>query len=226
MIKRIFASLLIMALLASNINYVSAATVPGMDIRYVRDWQNGYDAAATNRWIEIYVFSDTGENVAINKQATGSASFTLAGNRAIDASLTTYASMAKQADPQYITIDLAQTYKVMSIKINRTPVNTIAHQTKTEVSVDGLNWVTIDDSSVSGEVAQPAAGFIYELSTYVPDPTPEPTLEPTDPPVPVDPELIDVVNDIKQIGIYILATIAFTSGMFPIVIFFVGKKAK
>jgi hypothetical protein len=133
-------------------------------VRYIRDWLNGStDGNPNSHWVEIQAFDRiSGTNVALNKTVSfipgavivGSASLVTNGDIATESYVYTTSPAIS-----YTQIDLGSALDLGSIKVwhyygdSRTYNNT-----KTEVSTDGATWVTIFDSTVSGQYAETAAG--------------------------------------------------------------------
>jgi len=132
-------------------------------VRYIRDWLSGSTANTGNHWYEIQAYIESGVNVALSKTVTASSggqrlTYITDGNTAGTYAYTTGGSS------QWVQVDLGQVYEVNSLKVwhyhndGRT-----YYKTKTEVSVDGVNWETVFDSQVSGQYQETSAGKEIKL---------------------------------------------------------------
>lgn len=128
--------------------------------RYIRDYLNGSTSNSFNHWVEIMAFENN-INVAFNKTVSSS-SGAIAQNlgRVTD---------NQYANPEllyeggggsdYVSIDLGDLYELDFLKIWHYYADSRTyHGTKTQVSADGVTWVTVFDSTVSGEYAETAQG--------------------------------------------------------------------
>lgn len=116
-------------------------------IRYIRDWISGSVVNGYNHWYEIEAIAN-GINVALGKEVTtngylmsGSLSWVTDGTHA------NYVDCG--ANPKtYVQIDLGSIYDVSEIKVwHFYHDGRMYYDTKTEVSADGINWVSIFDST-------------------------------------------------------------------------------
>lgn len=139
-------------------------TIP---VRYIRDWMQGYvstggtEVPDYNHWVEIQAFNTGGENVALNKTVmanngnnAGSLSQITNGNT----TASEYVQM-NTASKVYVKIDLGQVFDVQSVKLwHYYTDGRKYHKTRTQVSVDGINWTDIFNSEIEGEYFETAAG--------------------------------------------------------------------
>ncbi len=137
-----------------------------MPIRYIRDWCNGNTISINNHWAEIEAITLTGTNAALGCATT---SIIGAGSATITNGNTASGDMfAPGSGLQWVRVDLgslrADIAKVMVWHYWSDARK--YHATRTEVSADGVTWVTIYDSAVSGEYTETSAGF----SMAVPSP--------------------------------------------------------
>lgn len=134
-------------------------------IRYIRDWLNGSTSNTGDHWVEIQAMDYSGNNVALNKTAYGSEGSSSTWHRVTDGDTNTsnytYVSSLTNC---YMEIDLEELYLLKEIKVwhyygdGRT-----YHNTKTEVSEDGIHWFPIFDSAIEGEYAETSAGKTHDL---------------------------------------------------------------
>lgn len=87
----------------------------------------------------------TAENIALNKSVTVSSieDGTLTGPNAVDGNGTTRWASAEGIDPQWITVDLGNTYAINRIKINWEAA--YGKNFQVQVSTDNSNWTTLRD---------------------------------------------------------------------------------
>jgi aryl-phospho-beta-D-glucosidase BglC (GH1 family) len=87
----------------------------------------------------------TAENIALNKSVTVSSveDNTLTGSNAVDGNGSTRWASAEGIDPQWITVDLGNTYSINRIKINWEAAN--GKNFLVQVSTDNSNWTTLRD---------------------------------------------------------------------------------
>ncbi|KQR93286.1 hypothetical protein ASG01_08800 [Chryseobacterium sp. Leaf180] len=145
-----------------NVIFEEGSTPPtAPKYRYIRDFLSGSTANPGNHWVEIMAFS-AGQNVAFNKAVTG--------EKPINAQLTdgdpnTYDYYEGAGNiGEFILVDLGALYEIDSVKVwhyygdGRT-----YHGTKTQVSADGVNWVTVFDSAISGGYSETPQGHEITL---------------------------------------------------------------
>lgn len=137
-------------------NYIDKSTY--LPVRYIRDWENGSSSNTGNHWYEIQAYAD-GVNVALGKPA--STNGTISGGTYLTDGITSGGYMGAGSDLlAYAQVDLGQVfYNIQSIKVWRYHNDgRTYHETKTEVSPDGITWYTVFDSYIEGEYAETAAG--------------------------------------------------------------------
>jgi len=146
-------------------------------IRFIRDYLDGSTTNDYNYWNEIKVVTIDGVNLALNKPVSTNASLTNAIN-ITDGNASTYAYESTMTGPKYVQIDLGQTYtNINQIEIYHYYLDArVFSGTKTEVSTDGTQWVTLRDSTVDGTYTESSAGLILKSNTYPVDATPAPSL--------------------------------------------------
>lgn len=130
-------------------------------IRYVRDYLNGSSANTANHWCELKVMSDT-TNLARGIIATGSISVSNAAVMTDNVVDSNYASAGTGL--QYIQLDLGGIKDADYIHVwHYYPDGRTYYNTKTQVSVDGTNWITIYDSAIEGTYVETSLGKIIPL---------------------------------------------------------------
>lgn len=137
--------------------------------RYVRDWAKGSTSNNNNIWGEIKVINKAGTNIALNKIPSANGTFETANpaSNATDNNTTTYATIPNVSNvANYVQIDLgAINYDIDYIQVWHYPERTF-YDTKTEISVDGVNWTPVFDSAKSGTYKETAAGNIISLRPH------------------------------------------------------------
>lgn len=137
-----------------------------MRARYIRDWAKGSTSNNNNIWGEIKVINKAGTNIAIGKIPSANGTFETANpaSNATDNNTTTYATIPNVSNvANYVQIDLgAINYDIDYIQVWHYPERTF-YGTKTEISVDGVNWTPVFDSAKSGTYKETAAGNIISF---------------------------------------------------------------
>lgn len=134
----------------------------GFPIRYIRDYLNGSTANAYNHWCEIKAMSGNA-NLALNTIPFGSDAISNA-HLITDGSTISNPYASCGTGKQYIEIDLNSVQHVDYIHIWHYYVdNRTYYETKTEVSIDGINWITIFDSSIDGTYQETSSGKKHYL---------------------------------------------------------------
>lgn len=141
--------------------------------RYIRDWANGSNSNTSSHWVEIEVYDKDGKNVALNKEVTSSHAPTAGRplSRVTDGDLnrSNYTQLtATSGTACWVQVDLGESLEFEKITVWHfwdisTPVPRRYKETKTEVSEDGINWITIYDSAVSGEYDETPEGQTFEV---------------------------------------------------------------
>ena len=134
----------------------------GMPVRYVRDTTNGSDKNNYNHWNEIEIYNYVDENLAWGKTLTVSGT-TFANSVATDGTVNN-----SYIDPGTGTktaqIDLGYVEYINKIKIwHYYADGRIYNDNKTEVSIDGTNWITVYE----GKKAETSAGNEIILSPHM-----------------------------------------------------------
>ena len=153
-----------------------------LPVRYIRDSMNGSDKSSNNIWREIQAFDRWRRNVAFAADGTIPGSALIFDDNNVTgtsryglnkANTTTFKPLHCITQGTYhhgyiqvsnavfssVTIDMGIVHYIDKIVIwhyhndSRT-----FHNTKTEVSVDGVNWITVFDSAIEGEYVETAAG--------------------------------------------------------------------
>lgn len=146
-------------------------------IRWVRDWANGNTVNPNNYWKELKVITTDGTNLALGKSVTSNAQLVTPAN-ITDNNTATSSYETSNSGPKYVLLDLGASYT----NIDRIEVyhyfndGRTFYGTKTEVSTNGTDWVTLRDSAVSGTYVESSAGLILKSNTYPVNATPAPSL--------------------------------------------------
>jgi hypothetical protein len=129
-------------------------------IRYVRDWLNGSTANDYNFWNAINIFSGS-VNLSTGLTPTTNNSYVSNIQNILDGSNTTYGNTGiglsyMQVDLGVIRYDIDKIQVIHFYADGRT-----FNETKTEVSADGVTWITLRDSAIDGTYAETAEGQIF-----------------------------------------------------------------
>lgn len=138
-------------------------------IRYVRDYLNGSNKNTSNNWVEVQVFNTSGTNVSQGKIPTYTG--TKAGSSTTSVVTNGSTSISSSSDYFettgglcYIQIDLGSLIVCSHVKSwHYWADSRIYHNTKVEVSANGVTWRTIFDSAVSGEYTETSSGHTAYL---------------------------------------------------------------
>ena len=156
-------------------------------VRYIRDWLDGNNVDNKNYWGEINVITHDGENVLdsslIRLQAKNETLSTIMINdieRIKDGTLSSYTidsdgtTVYHYSEDDYvintgktcIEIDLGQIYNDIDyIRIwHRFADGKFVFNHKLQTSIDGVTWVTLYDSSVTGGYEESVDGKLYYLN--------------------------------------------------------------
>ena len=139
-------------------------------VRYIRDYCNGSSAdSGYCNWTEIKAINTSGVNVALNKTPTSNISITNASvitNGIYENKSQFAAGKASNNTIPYVKIDLGRIYNdIDEIKVWHYYSDARRyHKTKTEISADGSNWITLFDSDVSGEYIESQYGHSIKVN--------------------------------------------------------------
>ena len=156
-------------------------------VRYIRDWLDGNNVDNKNYWGEINVITHDGENVLdsslIRLQAKNEALSTVMVNNIEnikDGTLSSYTidsngnTVYHYSEDDYvintgktcIEIDLGQIYNDIDyIRIwHRFADGKFVFNHKLQTSIDGVTWVTLYDSSITGGYEESVDGKLYYLN--------------------------------------------------------------
>lgn len=141
----------------------------GIPVRYIKDTINGSSSNSSNHWCQIKAFNRVGANVATNKTSSGPTGYQpsgyIFGTQLVTNDVPTWNYYAEHATVQECTVDLGEIIDICSVKIwHYWGDARVYHNTKTEVSADGTNWITIFDSAIEGEYVETADG--HEIIIY------------------------------------------------------------
>lgn len=132
-------------------------------IRYIRDWLNGSTANTGNHWVQIMAYDTTGTNIALNKSVSGDTTNTRITNGSTDTSV--YVSAAEGL--KHVIVDLGAACEITKVKVwHYNADGRTYYKTKTEASVDKVNWFPLFDSTIEGTYKETAAGRTYYVRDY------------------------------------------------------------
>lgn len=140
-------------------------------IRYIRDSLRNNTSNLNSNWMEIQAYDQNGVNVAFSESgdnvtgnftpaATGYG-FNIVTNGKLDDG-TVWQEYSNSE--QYVQVDLFDLYEISYIKIWHWYADgRVFHGNKTEVSHDGVHWITVFDSDNDGEYAETSEGHLIDL---------------------------------------------------------------
>ena len=132
-------------------------------IRYIRDSTNGSSANTSNHWVEIQAIDLSGINVALNK--TGTSSTGSWNTLLTDGATASSPYWGFGSGITWVQIDLGSLYSLSKIIIWHYYADSRTYRnTKTEVSEDGINWISIFDSIIEGEYVETGSGHTIDLN--------------------------------------------------------------
>lgn len=136
----------------------------GHAVRYIRDYLNGSTSNTGNHWVEVQAIK-SGANIALNKSVTCSSSGSNL-SRITDGNTDSALWASASSQQSYITVDLGEIYTDLDyIQVwHYYADGRTYHNTKTEVSADGVNWTVLFDSAIEGEYKETADGKIHNVS--------------------------------------------------------------
>ena len=128
-------------------------------VRYIRDYLNGSTSNSGSHWIEIQANDTDGVNVALNADA-----YDEVGNPEPELTDGNTNTNPYVSGKTYMEVDLGSVFLLDNVHIwhyyfdGRT-----YYGTKTEVSVDGQNWITIFDNEVDGLYPETPSGKVHRV---------------------------------------------------------------
>lgn len=149
-------------------------------VRYIRDWIHGSSVNIGNHWVELQAIDVNNQNIALGKSVNcfNSSDELVALNNpqyATDGDTNaSYRATPATSINNYIQIDLEAICTLRDI-ISWHYYNDARtyHETKVEVSEDGINWYPVFDSTIEGEYAESANGhtvqnpYVYEAGKAI-----------------------------------------------------------
>ena len=128
-------------------------------VRYIRDYLNGSTYNSGEHWVEIQANDTDGVNVALNADA-----YDEVGNPEPELTDGNTNTNSYVSGNTYMEVDLGSVFLLDNVHIwhyygdGRT-----YYGTKTEVSVDGQNWITIFDNEVDGLYPETPSGKVHRV---------------------------------------------------------------
>lgn len=176
----------------NNINHITKTGIINTDeiyecsapIRYIRDYANGSDKNTASHWCEIQAIDKYGVNRALISNGTAyNTSGTvvtpnISGLNPNNQANTKYNKFHMITDGITTTnpylqsctcvqIDLGDIFDIYQIKVwHYWGDNRIYNDTKTQVSSDGQNWITIFDSAIEGKYVESSTGHIMDCDIH------------------------------------------------------------
>lgn len=147
--------------------------IPVTAVRYIRDWLNGIKSASSidNKWVECDVITH-GTNIASGIIPTykNSSLTTLTVSNPeyytdemlLDEALERYINSTENS---CLEIDLGEVYyNIDYIRVWHYYEDNRVYNHKMQISTDGVSWVTIYDSDITGGYAETSYGKVYYLN--------------------------------------------------------------
>ena len=139
-----------------NSSYISEIFEVGMEIRYIRDSMNGSSVNTGNHWVEIEAYDVKGVNVALGKSSSNA--MLTDGNT----ESSPYVSMGSGV--QFVEVDLGDIYNITNLNIRHYYADRRTYYfVKTEVSKDGVSWITVFYSELDGRYTETPYGKTIPL---------------------------------------------------------------
>ena len=133
-----------------------------MLVRYIRDWSGGSNANWAAVWQEVQAFVGE-ENVALGKPVDISGSWNGYLGWVTDGIINDNDYVWLMRGVEWVLIDLLEPFNIDTIKVWHYYDGRIFDDTKTEVSVDGVNWFTVFDSAIEGTYSETIEGLTIPL---------------------------------------------------------------
>jgi len=136
-------------------------------IRYIRDWANGSNKSTRSHWVELQAIDrNTWENRALWKSVIWEyeqKSSRYPYTRFTDGIATPKNWTEWKSWSRWLQVDLWKLYDISEIHVWHLKWRTF-NETKTEVSADGVNWMTIFDSATEGTYKETSEWKIHEVN--------------------------------------------------------------
>ena len=128
-------------------------------VRYIRDYLNGSTSNSGSHWIEIQANDTDGVNVALNADA-----YDEVGNPEPELTDGNTNTNSYVSGNTYMEVDLGSVFLLDNVHIwHYYSDGRTYYGTKTEVSVDGQNWITIFDNEVDGLYPETPSGKVHRV---------------------------------------------------------------
>ena len=128
-------------------------------VRYIRDYLNGSTSNSGEHWVEIQANDTDGVNVALNADA-----YDEVGNPEPELTDGNTNTSPYVSGNTYMEVDLGSVFLLDNVHIwHYYSDGRTYYGTKTEVSVDGQNWITIFDNEVDGLYPETPSGKVHQV---------------------------------------------------------------
>lgn len=151
-------------------NATGTASGGGISARYIRDYQAGSTLDGNMVMSEVKAFDEDSVNIASGKTVTASLtahpSYPL--TNVTDNNTGSYFFATNNSSLQWLKVDLGAVYTIHAIQVLRLSTSDTRrtfHSTKLQVSANDTDWITVFDSVISGEYAEPVVGRIFILGS-------------------------------------------------------------
>lgn len=148
------------------ISIVGKNLFESINVRYIRDWLYNNNIDTENRFVECRVISSNDENIAEGILPTAYTSnlteITNIDNLSIYTDGTVDTEYIYDYDCAVLQLDLGDIYNdIETIQVYHHYTDERKNETKLEISEDGINWITVYDSSINGTYAETQNGYAH-----------------------------------------------------------------
>ncbi|PWJ51117.1 hypothetical protein [Faecalicatena contorta] len=148
------------------ISIVGKNLFESINVRYIRDWLYNNNIDTENRFVECRVISSNDENIAEGILPTAYTSnlteITNIESLSIYTDGTVDTEYIYDSDCAVLQLDLGDIYNdIETIQVYHHYTDERKNETKLEISEDGINWITVYDSSINGTYAETQNGYTH-----------------------------------------------------------------
>lgn len=148
------------------ISIVGKNLFESINVRYIRDWLYSNNIDTENRFVECRVISSNNENIAEGILPTAYTNdlteITDIENLSIYTDSTVDTEYIYHSDCTVLQLDLGNIYTNMeTIQVYHYYTDGRKNETKLEISEDGINWITVYDSSINKTYAETQNGYTH-----------------------------------------------------------------
>lgn len=148
------------------ISIVGKNLFESINVRYIRDWLYSNNIDTENRFVECRVISSNNENIAEGILPTAYTNdlteITDIDNLSIYTDNTVDTEYIYHSDCTVLQLDLGNIYtNIETIQVYHYYTDGRKNETKLEISEDGINWITVYDSSINKTYAETQNGYTH-----------------------------------------------------------------